>query len=158
MRILLWHVHGSWTTAFVQGPTSTCCRCCPTADRTVWAAPVPGTGRTRVVERTPAQLADDDIDVVVLQRPEELDLARTWTGRTPGVDLPAVYLEHNAPHPHPVDSRHPLAERPGDPDRARHALQPAVLGQRPGAARTSSSTACSTRVRATPASCRGSRR
>ncbi len=20
MRILLWHVHGSWTTAFVQGP------------------------------------------------------------------------------------------------------------------------------------------
>ena len=30
MKVLLWHVHGSWTTAFVAGPrTSTCCRSLP---------------------------------------------------------------------------------------------------------------------------------
>jgi hypothetical protein len=111
MRILLWHVHGSWTTAFVNGAHD-------------YLVPVlsdrgsNGLGRARtwdwpdsVVERTPAQLADDAIDVVVLQRPHELDLTRQWTGRSAGPDLPAVYLEHNAPHPHPVDSRHPLADR-----------------------------------------------
>ena len=48
MRILLWHVHGSWTTAFVQGRTTTCC---PVAARpraaTASAGPAPGTGRRR---------------------------------------------------------------------------------------------------------------
>jgi hypothetical protein len=47
------------------------------------------------------------VDVVVLQRPEEQALATEWLGgRVPGVDVPAVYLEHNTPpdavgaHPH----------------------------------------------------------
>jgi Glycosyl transferases group 1 len=111
MRILLWHVHGSWTTAFVQG-------------RHDYLLPVlpdrgpDGRGRARtwqwpgtVVELSPVELHDTDIDVVVAQRPHELELARQWTGRA----LPTVYLEHNAPEPHPVHSRHPLADRPEIP-------------------------------------------
>jgi hypothetical protein len=111
MRILLWHVHGSWTTAFVQG-------------RHDYVLPVrpdrgpDGRGRARtwewpatVVERSPAQLREESFDVVVLQRPQELELVRQWTGRTPGRDVPAIYLEHNAPEPHPVNSRHALADR-----------------------------------------------
>jgi Glycosyl transferases group 1 len=115
MKILLWHVHGSWTTAFVQGVHDYLLPVLP--DR----GP-DGLGRARtwdwpssVVERTPAQLAADDIDVVVLQRPEEIELTQAWTRRTPGLDLPAVYLEHNAPHPSPVDSRHPLADQSAIP-------------------------------------------
>ena len=111
MRILFWHVHGSYATTFVQGGHDYLVPVLP--DR----GP-DGRGRARtwdwpasVTERTPAQLREDDIDLVVLQRPEELDLVRAWTGRTPGADLPAVYLEHNAPEPHPVASVHPLAER-----------------------------------------------
>jgi Glycosyl transferases group 1 len=106
MRLLLWHVHGSWTTAFVQGQHEYVIPVLP--DR----GP-DGRGRARtwtwpdtVVERAPQELGD--IDVVVLQRPHELDLAREWTGRT---DIPAVYVEHNAPEPHPGTSRHPLADR-----------------------------------------------
>jgi hypothetical protein len=38
-------------------------------------------------------LWDEDIDLVVLQRPEELELASLWMGRRPGVDLPAVDVE-----------------------------------------------------------------
>ncbi len=51
------------------------------------------------------------IDAVVLQRPEEIALVETLTGRVPGRDLPAVYLEHNTPGPAAFASRHPLADQ-----------------------------------------------
>jgi hypothetical protein len=112
VRILLWHVHGSWTTAFVQG-------------RHDYVVPVvgdrgpEGRGRARtwdwpanVVERTPEELRDEEFDVVVLQRPRELtELTEAWTGRRPGRDLPAIYVEHNAPQGRIADLRHPAADR-----------------------------------------------
>lgn len=111
MKVLVWHVHGSWTTSFVQGPDEYLLPVVP--DR----GPE-GRGRARTWEWpasarevTPEQLRDEEVDVVVLQRPEDLELAERWTGRRPGVDLPAVYVEHNAPPEHAVRTRHPLAER-----------------------------------------------
>jgi glycosyltransferase involved in cell wall biosynthesis len=111
MRILLWHVHGSWTTAFVQG-------------RHEYVVPVlpdrgpDGVGRARtwdwprsVSESAPEHLRRQQFDVVVLQRPHELDLVRRWTGRRPGFDLPAIYLEHNTPEASACRQRHPLADR-----------------------------------------------
>ncbi len=62
-----------------------------------------------VEERTPKELWDADIDLMVLQRPHELDLALRWTGRRPGVDVPAVYVEHNSPDASPERQLHPLA-------------------------------------------------
>jgi hypothetical protein len=111
MRILLWHVHGSWTTAFVQGEHEYVLPVLP--DR----GP-DGRGRARtwhwpssVTERTPNQLRHEDIGVVILQRLHEISLTEEWLGRRPGYQLPAVFLEHNAPEPHPVHSRHPLADQ-----------------------------------------------
>src|SRR6478609_9054278 len=88
MRILLWHVHGSWTTAFVQG-------------RHEYVVPVTpdrgpdGLGRARTwdwpasVREVPLDhLAEAEPDVVILQRPHEEELVR-GLGRTP-----LVYLEH----------------------------------------------------------------
>jgi glycosyltransferase involved in cell wall biosynthesis len=51
--------------------------------------------------------------VVVLQRPHELDgLAAEWLGgRRPGREVPAVYLEHNAPQGRINQLRHPAADR-----------------------------------------------
>jgi hypothetical protein len=111
VKILLWHVHGSWTTAFVQG-------------RHEYLLPVvpdrgpDGLGRARTWdwpaaarEVTPEQLRDEDVDVVVLQRVRDLELVREWLGREPGRDLPAVFLEHNAPDGAVPDTRHPLADR-----------------------------------------------
>jgi hypothetical protein len=57
------------------------------------------------------RLRDEDIDLVVLQRPAEIELATRWLGRRPGIDVPAVYVEHNAPRPFAVDSVHPIAGR-----------------------------------------------
>ncbi|MEU3253553.1 glycosyltransferase [Streptomyces sp. NPDC006997] len=109
MNILIWHVHGSWTTSFVQGPHTYLVPVTP--DR----GP-DGLGRARtfdwpdsVVEVAPERLRDTDIDVVVLQRPHEPALVDRWLGRRP----PLVYLEHNAPHGNVPDTRHPAADIPG---------------------------------------------
>ncbi|MDX2820204.1 glycosyltransferase [Streptomyces ipomoeae] len=111
MNILVWHVHGSWLTSFVQGPYTFLVPVTP--DR----GP-DGLGRARtwrwpetVREVSPAGLRGADIDLMVLQRPHELELAHRWTGRRPGVDVPAVYVEHNSPHETAVGTRHPLADR-----------------------------------------------
>jgi Glycosyl transferases group 1 len=109
MRILIWHLHGSWLTSFVQG-----CH-----DYLVPVTPSHGPfglGRARtwdwpptVREVSPAALADEPVDVVVLQRPEELDLAAAWLGRVPGRDVPALYLEHSAPGGPAAGTCHPMA-------------------------------------------------
>jgi hypothetical protein len=114
VNILLWHVHGSWTTAFVQGPHTYLVPVLP--DR----GP-DGRGRARtfswpdtVREVTPARLREEQVDVVLLQRPEEFELAERWLGgRRPGRDVPVVYLEHNAPDGNVPDTRHPCADRDG---------------------------------------------
>lgn len=112
MRILLWHVHGSWTTAFVQGAHRYLVPVVP--DR----GP-DGRGRAQtwqwpgsVVEVSPERLAREPIDVVVLQRPDDEALALRWLGgRRPGTDVPAVWLEHNAPQGRIAQMRHPAADR-----------------------------------------------
>lgn len=111
MRILSWHVHGAWSTAFVHGEH----------DHVVPVLPgrgPDGRGRARtyawphrVREASPQEIADTRFDVVVLQRPHEEELLRTWTGLRAGRDVPAVYVEHNAPQGRIADMRHPMADR-----------------------------------------------
>jgi hypothetical protein len=110
MRVLLWHVHGAWTTAFVHG-------------RHEYVVPVlpdrgsDGVGIARtyewpdsVTELPPERLAEEDFDVVILQRPHELErLAPEWLG---GRDIPAIYVEHNAPQGRIAEMRHVAADRP----------------------------------------------
>lgn len=111
MRILLWHVHGSWTTAFVQGPHEYLLPVLPdrSADglgrATSWDWPA------SVREVSPEELRNTDLDAIILQRPHELDLAVEWTGRRPGRDVPALYLEHNTPGGNVPYTRHPLADQ-----------------------------------------------
>ena len=113
MRILIWHVHGSWMTAFVQGRHQYLIPALP--DR----GP-DGRGRAQTwdwppsaVDLTREQAADAEVDVVVLQRPQELEtLAEQWLGgRRPGRDVPAIYLEHTAPQGAIAEMRHPTADR-----------------------------------------------
>ncbi|MQM28244.1 glycosyltransferase [Glycomyces albidus] len=110
LRILCWNVDGAWTESFIQG-------------RHVYLLPKEpdsgqfGLGRAgrpwpRHVVDVPAEaLRDTEIDVVVLQRPEELALAERWLGRRPGRDVAAVYVEHGTPPGRAATSRHPLADR-----------------------------------------------
>ena len=102
MNILLWHVHGSWTTSFVQGkhryliPVN--------AARDAW-----GRGRAQTFDwpssAEEVALEDvHDVDVVVLQRPEEVELTRH-------LNVPKIYVEHNTPKGDVPCTRHPMADR-----------------------------------------------
>lgn len=112
MNVLVWHVHGSWMTSFVQG-------------RHTYLVPVvegrgaDGRGRAatwdwppNVVECSPAVLADAPVDVVVVQRERDLELAVRWLGgRRPGRDVPLIWVEHNAPQGRIAEMRHPARDR-----------------------------------------------
>jgi hypothetical protein len=111
VNILVWHVHGSWLTAFLQGPHDYLLPVTPgrgpdgLGRARTWDWP----GRAR--EAAPKDLRTAGIDLVVLQRPHEAALTEQWTGRRPGRDLAAVYVEHNSPVATPAGTRHPLAGR-----------------------------------------------
>jgi hypothetical protein len=109
MRILVWHAHAAWMTSFVHG------------DHTYLVPATPdhgefGRGRApgwpdSVVEVYPTELATAEVDLVVLQRPQELELAERWLRRRPGRDIPAVYVEHDTPKGNVPETRHPMADR-----------------------------------------------
>lgn len=113
LRLLHWHVHGSWTTALVQGRHT--CLLPTLPERGPWGGgrPAAWDWPQRARETSPEELraGADAIDVVVLQRWEEIELTERWTGRRPGVDLPAVWVEHNTPRGDAPTTRHPLADR-----------------------------------------------
>lgn len=110
MNILIWHVHGGYLTSFVQG-----------SHRYLLPREHGQGGRSgydwpdSAVDATPEQLRDADVDVVVLQRPEEVAEATRLLGRTPGRDLPAVYLEHNTPKGGVPNSVHPMGDQTAIP-------------------------------------------
>ncbi|WP_367129743.1 glycosyltransferase [Saccharothrix sp. HUAS TT1] len=94
MKILLWHVHGSWTNAFVRGGHE-------------YLIPGPPKGMGLAGRDWPAarevEVSGVDADVAVLQRPEEVGWVPTG--------VPVVYLEHNTPK-YP-NQAHPLKDWPG---------------------------------------------
>ncbi|GAA3623442.1 glycosyltransferase [Lentzea roselyniae] len=92
MRILLWHVHGSWTHSFVQG-----------GHDYLIPGPPDGIGLAgRPWAASEVRLSEVDAsgaDIAIVQRVEELS-------RVP-VGIPVVYLEHNTPAA--PAQEHPLA-------------------------------------------------
>ena len=106
MNILIWHVHGGWMTPFVQG-----------GHRYLLPATATEGGRSGYDWPDGAQdvaledLRDADVDLVVLQRPEELVMVADLLGREAGRDVPALYLEHNTPRGDVPLTAHPLADR-----------------------------------------------
>ena len=112
MKVLLWHVHGSWTTSFVAGSHEYLLPVTP--DRgpdgrgraTSWDWPA--SAREVPLEA----LGTEPLDVVVLQRPHEAALLHRVTGLRAGHDVPAVYLEHNTPTGHAVSTPHHVLAEP----------------------------------------------
>ena len=105
MNVLVWHVHGSWTTAFVHGPHRYLLPTLP--ERGPWGGGRPAAWNwpASAVE-TSRRLVD--VDVVVLQRPEEIDLAAGSTG----VGARPCRPSSSTPPPRAGGrSRHPMTDR-----------------------------------------------
>jgi glycosyltransferase involved in cell wall biosynthesis len=112
LRIFMWHVHGSYQTALLQTGHTFLLPVLPSRGPYGRGRAVTWQWPDNAIEVSPAEAAGDDVDLVVLQRPEEVALAETWLGgRRPGVDVPAVYLEHNTPQGRISEMRHPMAEQ-----------------------------------------------
>lgn len=96
MRILLWHVHGSWTHSFVQG-----------GHEYLIPGPPHGIGLAgrpwRADEVNLSEVDASGADVAIVQRVEELS-------QVP-IGIPVVYLEHNTPSA--PAQEHPLADWDG---------------------------------------------
>ncbi|MDD9207516.1 glycosyltransferase family 1 protein, partial [Georgenia sp. 10Sc9-8] len=111
MRVLIWHVHGSWMTSFVSGPDEYLLPVLPDRGPDGRGRAQTWTWPASAREVNPKQLAEDRPDVVVLQRPHEIELLRQWTGLRAGQDVPAVYVEHNTPAGPAAATEHPVAGR-----------------------------------------------
>ena len=108
MRVLSWHVHGAWSTAFVQGEHEYLVPVVPDRGPDGRGRAQPYEWPDGVREVTPAELADEPVDVMVLQRPRDLELAADWLGDR---RIPAVYVEHDCPRGDVPHTRHHLAGR-----------------------------------------------
>jgi hypothetical protein len=108
LKILIWHVHGSYLNALA----------CVDHD---WYVPTKpgapegylGRGWTfpqhdRLHEVPAERVRDLDLDLVIYQTPRNYAEDRYEILSPAQQRLPAIYLEHNTPKPHATDTRHPL--------------------------------------------------
>ena len=107
MRILFWHLHTGYTNAFVSGRHQYFLPADTAGD--AGGRGLEGHDWPQAREVSWRELRGEPVDIVVLQRPEEIDVVHEMTGRRPGRDIPAVFLEHSAPGPDACRSVHPLA-------------------------------------------------
>ncbi|ONI79979.1 glycosyl transferase [Actinosynnema sp. ALI-1.44] len=99
MNILVWHVHGSWTTSFVSGGH-------------MYLLPTGPWGGGRLGRDWPAGavevqvdgLRDVPVDVAVVQSPDQVEVAER-------LGVPMIYVEHNTPVGDVPRTRHPVADR-----------------------------------------------
>ncbi|MET0133378.1 MAG: glycosyltransferase [Kibdelosporangium sp.] len=103
LNVLVWHVHGSWTTSFVHG-----------SHRYLLPTGPWGGGRTghdwpaSAVEVPFDRVRQESVDVVVLQEPDQIQLAEQLLA---GRRVPMIYLEHNTPRGDVPFTRHAIADR-----------------------------------------------
>ncbi len=112
LKILVWHVHGGYLSALMRVDHD-------------WYLPVKpdrsagyvGRGHTfdlpDYVREVPAeQVRDLDLDAVIFQSPQNYERDQFEVLSPRQQRLPKIYLEHNTPRPHPVETKHLI----DDPD------------------------------------------
>ena len=107
LKILTWHIHGSYLTALAQIPHDWYL---PVRDG--WPEGYVGRGGYSTlpdyVHEVPAeQVRELDLDLIIFQTAKNYLEDREILSNTQQ-RLPQIYLEHNTPRPHPTDSRHPV--------------------------------------------------
>lgn len=105
LKILIWHIHGSyldsitsiehdWYLPVKDGPDG--------YDGRRWSS------AAWVHEIPYRRVRELDLDLVILQSSTNLERDQYETLSETQRQLPRIYLEHNVPRPHAVDTRHPV--------------------------------------------------
>jgi hypothetical protein len=108
LKILTWHIHGSylntlaridhdWYVPFKPGRPEGYGGRGPTFDAPDCLREVPA-----------EQVRDLDLDLIIFQSPKNYFADQYEILSPEQLKLPKIYLEHNAPRPHPTDSKHPI--------------------------------------------------
>ncbi len=115
----MWDVHGGYTDALAQAPDEFWFLRDPGAEDLPAELTGKGLARLRAGSSRPGpatlrevtvqQLRDTPPDLILAQRPIEVEAAERLVRRRPGRDIGAVFLEHNTPTGRVPDTRHPLA-------------------------------------------------
>lgn len=108
LKILIWHIHGSYLNAITR------------TDHEWYLPTKPGRlegyiGRGETFDQPPwvheipaERVRDLDLDLVICQTPQNYFEDRIEILSFEQQRLPTIYLEHNTPKPHAVDTRHTI--------------------------------------------------
>ena len=111
LNILIWHIHGSYLNALSR------------IEHDWWTPVKPGRpegygGRGAAYDLPPRlrevpaeRVRNLDLDLIIYQTPKNLLEDGPDILSAEQLALPSIYLEHNVPRPHAVDTRHPAADR-----------------------------------------------
>lgn len=111
LKILIWGIHGSYLNTLVHIPHDWYMPTKPNEEG--YGGAGPGLLKRDYVQNVPAEeVRNLDLDLVIHQTPKNFfeDQFQILSGQQQR--LPRIYLQHNVPKPHAVDSRHPV----DDPD------------------------------------------
>lgn len=104
LKILIWHVHGSYLDAITSCPHDFYLPVTPGRyEGRRWSSPP-------WVHEVPHEAVRHlDLDLIIYQTPANYNEDQYEILSAEQIaQLPKIYLEHNTPRPHPTDSRHPV--------------------------------------------------
>jgi hypothetical protein len=108
LNILIWHIHGSYLAAITQTKHNWYVPTKPDWSEGYVGRGVDSTMPDYVREIPAEQVRDLKLDLIIFQTLHNYLRDQFDILTEPQRCLPRIYLEHNAPEPHPVFSRHPV--------------------------------------------------
>ncbi len=108
LNILIWHIHGSYLTAITQTEHNWYVPIKPDRSEGYVGRGVDSTMPAYVREVPAEAVRNLDLDLIIFQTPKNYQEDQFEILTEAQRRLPKIYLEHNAPEPHPVHSRHPV--------------------------------------------------
>lgn len=106
LKILIWHIHGSYLNSLARLEHDWYVPFTPERGPRYGGRGASFDLPANMREVPAGQVRDLDLDLVIYQAPENLSDDRERILSPAQRRLPAIYLEHNAPRPHPVETRH----------------------------------------------------
>lgn len=107
LKILIWGIHGSYLNTLVHIPHQWYMPTKPNTEG--YGGAGPDLLKRDYVKNVPAeQVRDLDLDLVIHQTPRNYFEDHAEILSEEQQKLPRIYLQHNVPKPHAVDSRHPV--------------------------------------------------